>query len=87
MTTREELIEKIMEDIIDRCINISPNWKNSTNIMIVDDTIINILEKHLQEPIDDNEECLRCWMSKKDLKKDYCWCSWRWRYYWRHKFK
>lgn len=31
--------------------------------------------------------CYRCWMSKKDMKKDYCWCGWRGKYYGRHLWK
>lgn len=50
--------------------------------------------KDLQSLQDTTEErkkkdqlCYRCWMSKKDLKKDYCGCSARWKYYGKHLWK
>ena len=30
--------------------------------------------------------CFRCWVTKKELRKEYYWCSTWWKNYWRHLF-
>lgn len=75
-------IEAIMEEAE---IQLYDNWDSWASDM---SNLRAILEKHLQEPEEREDICLRCWLEHKEVKREWSnWCHSRWFHYPKHLWK